>query len=151
MSIVQVLYRAASRRRSIDWNLVLVDEVRWGEDEDLAHQVRILLIAAHETDDSLARGVFDDRCEPFAHHLLEFHALLDHRLPAAPVEQGLLDARKAAPQHTDDQIVLVVGLRAGRAASVEILQQGHHPIGDRREHISMTVRVALEGTGTHPM
>ena len=46
----------------------------------------------------------------FAHDLLEFHALLYDREPAAAVEQGLLDAGEAAAEQTDDEVVAVVGL-----------------------------------------
>src|ERR1700690_1577151 len=77
-------------------NLVIVHEIGGREDEDLAHQVRVLLVAAHEADHPLARGVFDDLRESLAHDLLELHALLDHRLAAAAREQRLLDAREAS-------------------------------------------------------
>ena len=44
-------------------HLVLVDEIDRAEDEDLAHHVRVLLVAAHESDHPPAGRLFD--------HLLE--------------------------------------------------------------------------------
>ena len=35
-------------RRLVGRELVFVDEVAWAQDEHLAHQVRMLLVAAHE-------------------------------------------------------------------------------------------------------
>ena len=74
-----------------------VDEVGRGEDEDLAHQVGVLLVAAHEANHPLVRGIFDDPGEPFTHDLLELHALLDHCLSTATRKQCPLDLREASP------------------------------------------------------
>jgi hypothetical protein len=138
---------ARSACRVLD--LVVVDEIGRAEDEYLAHHVRVLLVAAHEADHLAAGGVFDDAGEAVAHHLLELHALLDHRRAAATVEQCLLDAREAAAQHADHQVVVEVGLRSGRAAAVELLQQSDHPVRDRRQHIAMGLRLLLDGFWIH--
>jgi hypothetical protein len=37
---------------------VLLYEVSGREDEDLAHQIRVLLVAAHETDHAIGRPTF---------------------------------------------------------------------------------------------
>ena len=84
-----------------------------------------------------AGGVLDDRLEAVAHDLLERHPLLDDRVAAAAVEQRLLDAREAAAQQADDEVVLVVGLRPRRAPAVEVLQERHEAIGDRREDVAV--------------
>ena len=52
-------------------------------------------------------------------------------------EQGLLHAREAAAEQAHDEVVLVVGLRAGRPAAVELLQQRYEPVGDGREHLAV--------------
>src|SRR5664279_386633 len=65
------------------------------------------------------------------------------------VEQCLLDAREAAAQHADHQVVLEVGLRSGRAAAVELLQQGDHPVRDRRQRIAMRLRLVLDDFWVH--
>jgi hypothetical protein len=65
-----------------------------------------------------------------AHHLLEDHSLPDDVIPVTFFEQGLLDAREAAAQQADDEIVVDVGLRAVRAAAVEVLQQRDQAVGD---------------------
>ena len=75
--------------------------------------------------------------EAVAHDLLELHALLDDGVAAAAVEQRLLDAREAAAQQADDEVVVVVGLRLGRPAAVELLQQRDHPVGDRGQHVAV--------------
>ena len=59
--------------------LLVVDEVGGGEDEDLAHQVGVLLIAAHECDDAAAGRQLDDLVEAMSHDLLELHPLTDDR------------------------------------------------------------------------
>lgn len=105
--------------------------------------------AAHEANYPLARGAFDDLRKPLAHDLLELHALLDDRVAAAPREQRLLDAREAPSQHTHDQIVLEVGLRAGRPTPVELLQQRDHPVRDRGEDIAVTAGDARSVLLTH--
>ncbi len=46
-----------------------------GEDEHLAHQVRVPLVARHEADDGPAGRLSDDRLEALAHDLLEGDAL----------------------------------------------------------------------------
>ena len=79
----------------------------------------------------------DDAGEALAHDLLKLHALLDDRCAAPAVEQGLLNAREAAAQHAHHQVILVVGLRPGRPAPVELLQQRHQSVGDRREHVAV--------------
>ena len=56
---------------------------------------------------------------------------------AAAVEQRLLDAREAAAQHADHEVVLVVGLGPRRAAAVVLLEQRDHPVGDRGEHVAV--------------
>ena len=48
------------------WDLVVVDEIRGCEDEDLAHDVRILLVTAHESDHLPAGRLRDDRLEALA-------------------------------------------------------------------------------------
>jgi hypothetical protein len=67
---------------------------------------------------------------------LELHALLDHRQTATALKQRLLNLRETTAQHTDDEVVLVVGLRARRPTAVELLQQRDHPVGNRRQHIA---------------
>ena len=68
----------------------------------------------------------------------------------AALEQGLLDPREAAAQDAHDQVVVVVGLCAGRTSPVELLQQRNHPIGDSRQHIAMRARGALDDVwGVH--
>ena len=69
---------------------MLVDEVGGTEDEHLAHQVRVLLVSAHEPDDLPAGRVLDHPGEALAHDLLKLHALLDDRRAAPALEQGLL-------------------------------------------------------------
>jgi hypothetical protein len=98
------------------------------QDEHLAHQIGLLLVAAHEADHPLAGSVFDDSYEALAHDLLKLHALLDDRGAAPAVKQRLLDAREAAAQHAHDQVLLVVGLRTGGPAPVELLQQRDHAL-----------------------
>src|SRR5665811_1880774 len=68
---------------------------------------------------------------------------------AAAVEQRLLHSREAATQHADHQIVLVVRLRAARPATVELLQQRDHPVGDRGQHIAVVLRLDLEFRWNH--
>jgi hypothetical protein len=63
-----------------------------------------------------------------SHHLLEGHSLFDHRSATAAVEERLLNARETAAEDADDEIVLVVGLRFGRTAPIELLQQGDQTI-----------------------
>ena len=62
--------------------------------------------------------MLDDRLEAITHDLLKDHALLDDILAATGLAQRLLDARKAATQEADDEIVLASGLRAGRPHEV---------------------------------
>ena len=76
--------------------------------------------------------------------LLELHPLLDHGCAAAALEQRLLHAREASAQHADDQVVLVVGLRAGRPAAVELLQQRDHPVRDRGQHVAVVLGLVLD-------
>src|ERR1017187_10608833 len=88
--VTPCLASVARRRRPVVRDLVLRDEVGGGEDEHLAHQVGVLLVAAHEADHPTSCRVFDDRGEPYAHDLLELHALLDDRVSAPAVQEGLL-------------------------------------------------------------
>ena len=53
---------------------MIVDEVGRAEDEYLAHQVRVLLVSAHESDDLPAGRVLDHPGEALAHDLLKLHA-----------------------------------------------------------------------------
>ena len=69
-----------------------------------------------------------DGPEAVAHHLLELQSLLDHRVTAPTVPERSLDPRETAAQQTHDQVVLVVGLRSGGAAAVELLEQPDHPV-----------------------
>jgi hypothetical protein len=73
----------------------MVDKVGRREDEDLAHDVRVLLVAAHEPDHPPTGRITNHAFKARAHEVLELHALLDHRLPAATVEERLLHAREA--------------------------------------------------------
>jgi hypothetical protein len=127
-----------------------LEQIGGSEDEDLAHHVRLLLVAAHETDHLAPRGLFDDGVEALAHQLLELHPLLDHGRSTATLAQRFLDPGVAAAQDTDDEIVLVVGLGLGRAAAVELLEQGDQAVGDRGQLIAMAAprlerRLALLG------
>jgi hypothetical protein len=49
---------------------------------------------------------------------------------------------RSPAQQTRHHVLLVVGLRAGRPAAVELLQQTHHPVRDRRQHITVRRRRA---------
>jgi len=109
---------------------------RSARDEDLAEHVGVLLVAAHEPDHAPARGLLDDGLEAVAHDLLERHPLEDHLMAAAGVAQRLLDAREAAAQQADDEIVLVVGLRARRTPAVELLEERDDPVGDGGENLA---------------
>jgi uncharacterized protein YbcI len=122
---------------------VFLDQVGGSEDEYLAHQVGVLLVAAHEADHDAPGRVFDHLGEPVPHDLLELHALLDDRLAAPAIQERLLDAREAATQDANHEIVLVVGLRTGRATPIELLEQRDYPVGDRAQHIPMVTRLAL--------
>ena len=97
-----------------------------------------------------AGRLFDHLGEALAHDLLKLHALLDDRGATPALEQGLLDPREAAAQDAHDQVVLVVGLCAGRASPVELLEQRDQPVGDGREHIPMRARGVLDDVwGVH--
>jgi hypothetical protein len=87
--------------------------------------------------------VLDDRFEPFAHDLLKGHPLLDHGPAPMSVQQGLLDASKAAAQDTDDEVVLVVALRLGRANPVVVLKERDHPLGELGEDLSVGLPVGI--------
>src|SRR5581483_3313591 len=58
-------------------DLMMVDKIGGGKNEHLAHHVRVLLVAAHETDHLPAGRMLDHRLEAFAHQLLELEALLN--------------------------------------------------------------------------
>ncbi len=94
---------------------MIVNKVGGSENEHLAHQVRVLLIAAHESDHPSAGRILDDPSKPLAHDLLKRHALLNDRLAAPTVEQGLLHPRETAAQDAHHQVALPVSL--GQAAS----------------------------------
>src|SRR6202142_4761001 len=83
---------AGGRRRYDLRQLVVLDEVAGREDEDLAHYVGMLRVAAHEADHLPAGRQLDDLLEACAHELLELHPLLDDGVTAAAREQRLLDA-----------------------------------------------------------
>ena len=59
---------SAAERPPALGDLVVVDEIGRIEDEDLAHDVRILLVAAHEADHPPASRTLDHRLEALAHH-----------------------------------------------------------------------------------
>ncbi len=82
------------------------------EDENLAHHVRVLLVAAHEADHPAAGCIFDDLLEALAHQLSGTAGAVRSRLPTPAGEQGLLYAGEAAAQDADHQIVLEIGLGA---------------------------------------
>ncbi len=96
----------------------LGDQVGGREDEYLAHQIGFLLVAAHEADHLATGGVLHHLLESLPHQILELHPLFDHSRAAAAVEQTLLDSTEAPSKQADHQIVLVVGLDAGRSTSV---------------------------------
>jgi len=126
------------------------DEIGRVQHEHLAHQIRLLLVAAHEPDHPAAGRLFDDLFEALAHQLLELHPLFDHRRAAAALAEGLLDLGVAAAQDADDEIVLVIGLCLGWTATVELLQQRDQSIGDRGQLLAMVAfrlrrRQALRG------
>src|SRR5512133_3123784 len=126
--------------RETAWRLAVIDEVGGVEDEDLAHHVGVLLVAAHEADHVAAGGLLDDRGEALAQELLELHALLDDRRAAPARQQRLLHAREAPAQQADHEIVLVVGLRSRGPAPVELLQQRDHAVRDRGEDVAVLAR-----------
>ena len=82
-----------------------VEQIGRVEDEDLAHDVGILLVAAHEADHSAACGILDHRDEALAHQLLELHPLLDHRVAAPALQQCLFDARVAPAQQANLSLI----------------------------------------------
>jgi len=127
-------------RPTADRDFVIADEIRRREHEHLAHHVRILLVSAHEPDHPPTSRVLDHSFKTSAHQLLKRHPLGDHRRPASTVKQRLLDPRKAASQHTDHQVVFVVGLRLGRPATVEFLQQRDQTVRHRRQHVTVVLR-----------
>jgi hypothetical protein len=59
---------------------------------------------------------------------LECHPLLDHGATLFTVEQRLLNPGETAPQHADDEVVLVIGLGLGRADPVVLLLERDHPV-----------------------
>jgi hypothetical protein len=95
------------------------------------------LVAAHEANHLAARGPFDDLFEALPHQLLKLHPLFGHRRPPAAIAKRLLDLGVATPKDADDEIVLVVGLRLRRAATIELLQQGYQSIGDRGQLVAV--------------
>ena len=73
--------QAPPRQPSVDCppvEALLVDEVGPGEDEDFAHDVRVLLVAAHQADHVPAGRSFDHGVEALTNEVLEVHPLLDH-------------------------------------------------------------------------
>src|ERR1700679_2844406 len=120
-----------------DRDFMLAHKIRRRQHEHLAHHVRILLVSAHEPDHASTSRVLDHSFKTSAHQLLKRHPLVDHRRPASTVKQRLLDPRKAAAQHTDHQVVLVIGLHPGRSAPVELLQQRDQTIRHRRQHLTV--------------
>ncbi len=106
----------------------------------------LLLVAAHEADHAAAGRALDHRRSKRS-RISSWNSIrwLDHGGSAAALEQRLLDAGETAAQHAHDEVVLVVGLRAGRAATVELLQQPHQSVGDRRQHVAVVL--AWPGVG----
>ena len=75
---------------------MLLEEIGGTEDEHLAHQIRVLLVATHKPDHRPAGRLFDHPGEAIAHYLLKLHALLNDSVAAPTIEQGLLHSREAA-------------------------------------------------------
>jgi hypothetical protein len=59
-------------------------------------------------------------------------------------EQRLLDAREAAAQHADDEVIRVIRLRARWPAAVELLEQRDHPVRYRGQHITMSTGASVD-------
>jgi hypothetical protein len=116
-----------------------------GEDEHLAHQVGILVVAWHEADDLTSGGALDDSFEAVAHDLLEGDALADHVVAVPAFDEGLLNPCELTAQQAHDEVVVDVDLRPLRAATVELGQQ--REIGDRvgcsQMHVSRIFRDAM--------
>ena len=73
---------------------MVVDEIRRRKDEHLAHDVRPLLVPAHEADHAPLGRVLYHALEALSHQLLELHPLADHGSLAAALKQRLLDREK---------------------------------------------------------
>lgn len=124
------------------------DKISWRENENLAHHVWVLLVAAHEPDHWPTGRILDDGLETLTHQILKGDSLLDDRSPPPAFEQRLLNAREAAAQHADHQIVLVIGLCAHWPAAVELLQERHEPLGDTRQDVAVVLGLGLKRVHT---
>ena len=117
--------------------IVSIKKIARGEDENLAHDVGLLLIAAHEADHLSAGRVLDHGGEASTHEAPEYHAPFDHGRGASTFKQRLLDAGESAAQHADDEIIRVVRLCAGGLAAVELFEQSYEPVGDCRQDLAV--------------
>jgi len=67
-----------------------------------------------------------------------------YQLRSLDSEKRLLDTREDTAEQAHHEVVLEIGLGPRRPTAVELLEQPHHPVRDRGQHVAVRVRAGLD-------